>query len=235
MWRHPRTILRNAVAACALPQHCVLCGTHDPRLAVCGECIGSLPGRNAQRCPVCADLASGAQICGQCLSHPPRFSHVAAALSYRFPTDALVQRLKYGSDLTLIDALAGLLAQRVESEPRPDIVVPMPLAPLRLRERGFNQALEIARVLCRQLQLRLALDYLRRARDTAPQAMLPRKERRRNIRGAFVCEANLEGAHVAVVDDVVTTGETLNEVARTLLRAGASKVVGWVVARTEKP
>jgi ComF family protein len=235
MWRDARRMLRNAAAACVLPQHCVFCGAYDPRQAVCGQCMASLPGRDAERCPVCADLSPHARICGRCLSHPPRFSHVAAALSYRFPIDGLVQRVKYAGDLTMIDALAALLAPRAACEARPDILVPMPLAPLRLRERGFNQALEIARVLSRQLQLTLLPDCLRRTRDTAPQAMLPWNERRRNIRGAFACDGGVQGLHVAVVDDVVTTGETLNEAARTLLRAGASKVVGWVVARTERP
>ncbi|MEO8626734.1 MAG: ComF family protein [Betaproteobacteria bacterium] len=193
-----------------------------------------MPGHDAPRCPVCADLAPLAQTCGHCLSHPPRFSHVVCAVSYGFPVDGAIQRLKYGAQLSLVEPLADLLARRVASEPRPDLLVPMPLGAARLRERGFNQALEIARALSNRLHLTLAPHACRRIRDTAPQAALPFYQRRKNVRGVFACDKNLDGAHVAVVDDVITTGETLNEVARTLVRAGASKVVGWAVARTPR-
>jgi ComF family protein len=122
----------------------------------------------------------------------------------------------------------------VRTEPPPDLVLAMPMAPPRLRERGFNQALELARSLCARLGLKVVPEVCRRTRHGPPQTALPWDERRRNIRGAFECEGNLDGVRVAVVDDVLTTGATLNELAGVLLQAGAAEVVGWVVARTEK-
>jgi predicted amidophosphoribosyltransferase len=108
----------------------------------------------------------------------------------------------------------------------------MPLAAGRLRERGFNQAQELARLAGRRLGVRVFAHACRKVADTAPQAALPWKERARNVRGAFVCDADLTGLSVAVVDDVITTGATLNELARNLKRAGAVQVSGWAVART---
>ena len=125
--------------------------------------------------------------------------------------------------------LAEELAARVDE--RVDVIVPMPLSAARLSERGFNQAHEIARVVGRATGTEVAGDLCRRVLETPPQAMLPWKARAANVRGAFVCDRNLEGACVAVVDDVVTTGATLNEIARVLKRAGAASVSGWSVAR----
>ena len=115
-----------------------------------------------------------------------------------------------------------------------DPIIPMPLAPLRLSERGFNQALEIARGISIARKIRLATTACRRIRESAPQATLPWKERARNIRGAFVCDMDLSGLRVGVVDDVLTTGATLNELARNLRKAGAIEIQGWVVARAVK-
>ena len=227
--------VRAWVETFALPQRCVFCGAARPHDGVCAGCRGDLPGRAAARCPVCANLTTATQVCGECVSHPPAFSRTGVAASYRFPVDSAILRLKYASDLSIAEPLAALLAEQVAPEPAPDLLVPMPMAQSRLRERGFNHALEIARALSARLNLRLATDVCRRTRHTAPQAALPWDERRRNIRGAFTCDRDLTGKRVAVVDDVLTTGATLDELARILLRAGAAEVVGWVVARAEKP
>ena len=112
------------------------------------------------------------------------------------------------------------------------MLIPMPLSAARLRERGFNQAHELARYVGRALGLPVLAHAVRKLTDTPPQAALPWKERARNVRAAFVCDANLTGMHVAVIDDVMTTGATLNELARKLKRAGALSVSGWVIART---
>ena len=117
---------------------------------------------------------------------------------------------------------------------RPDCIIPMPLSAQRLRERGFNQSHEIARGLARRLHVQVADAACKRIRHTPPQASLPLDQRRANIRGAFECTMDLDGARVAIVDDVLTSGATLNELARTLLRAGAAEVTGWVLARTER-
>ncbi len=218
-----------------LPQRCLFCGATDPQEGICGPCREDLPGRHAARCPGCGNLSPATEICGECLAQPLRFSRLSVAVSYRFPIDGAIQRLKYGADLSTVAPLAALLADRVDREPRPDLTLAMPMAPQRLREGGFNQAQELARALSERLSLKLAPQLCRRTRHTAPQASLPWAERHRNIRGAFECETDLAGAHVAVVDDVVTTGATLDELAHVLLARGAAQVWGWVVARTERP
>jgi ComF family protein len=152
-----------------------------------------------------------------------------APFAYVFPIDAVVQALKYGGRLTLSRPLADALAATIDE--RVDLLIPMPLSEARLRERGFNQSHEIARPVSRITGIDLAADLCRRVVHTPPQAMLPWKERARNVRGAFVCDTDLSGLHVAVIDDVVTTGATLNEIARVLKRAGASRVSGWSAAR----
>jgi ComF family protein len=235
MWGRARSVIRALAERWALPQRCLFCGAADPWEGVCDPCREDLPGRRAARCPTCGNLSAAGKICGECLAQPPRFSRLSVAVSYRFPVDGAIQRLKYGADLSTVAPLAALLADHVDRNPRPDLMLAMPMAPQRLRERGFNQAQELARALSERLSLKLAPQLCRRARHTAPQAALPWAERRRNIRGAFECEADLSGAHVAVVDDVLTTGATLDELARVLLGRGATQVWGWVVARTEKP
>lgn len=155
-----------------------------------------------------------------------------AAFLYDYPLDALIHAYKYGGRLALARPLGAALAQRVARDV--DVIVPMPLARGRLAERGFNQALEIARVVTATTRTALLPDACRKVAETPPQAALPWKDRARNVRRAFVCDADLSGRKVAVVDDVLTTGATLNELARVLLRAGAASVRGWIVARTAR-
>jgi ComF family protein len=174
-------------------------------------------------------LATG-ETCGACLTGPPAYDRICAAYAYAFPVDALIHSFKYRGNLALARVLAGPLAQA--ASPTVDALVPMPLSRARLRERGFNQAQELARHIARACNVPLLERACRKVADTPPQAALPWGERARNVRRAFVCDANLSGLRVAVVDDVVTTGATLNELARNLKRAGAVHVTGWVVART---
>ena len=162
------------------------------------------------------------------MSQAPAYDATQAALAYEFPADALVQALKFRGELALAPLLAALLAEKLRGE-RVDLVVPVPLSRERLRRRGYNQALEIARHV-RGGTLELAL--CERTRDAPPQMDLPYEARQRNVRGAFRCTRALGGAIVAVVDDVMTTGATLDEIARTLKGAGAQRVMNWVVART---
>jgi ComF family protein len=152
-----------------------------------------------------------------------------AALAYAFPADTLVHAFKFRGELALAPYLAAMLAARLSGE-RVDLVVPVPLSAQRLRARGYNQAAEIARRL--EVAAPVELFLCERARDTAAQSELPWAERRRNVRGAFRCTRPIHGAAVAVVDDVMTTGATLDEIASVLKKAGAARVVNWVVART---
>ena len=211
---------------------CLLCAGYGTTDGLCHGCRLSLPRLPAPRCTICAAPGAGAEVCGRCLSRRPAFDHVVAALDYAFPADALVRSMKYRGGLACARALAAVLADALDSEPYPDLVMPMPLAPQRLRQRGFNQAMEIARLIGAEFGLRITANGCRRSRESAPQASLPWKQRAANVRNAFVCELDLEGKSVAVVDDVLTTGATLNELAATLKSRGAREVWGWIVART---
>lgn len=213
-----------------LPQSCQLCGVEDVAGPFCAACLADLPWLPNNHCAVCAlPLASGS-VCGVCLERPPRFDRVEAVFAYRFPVDALIVAYKYGGRLALARGLGELLAQAVACDA--DAIVAMPLAPARLAGRGFNQAHEIARVVAARAGIPLLAYACRKVEETLPQAALPWQERAKNVRRAFVCDADLGGKRIAVVDDVLTTGATLNELARVLRRAGAAEVVGWVVART---
>jgi ComF family protein len=182
---------------------------------------------------MCALPITRAVVCGACLDRPPHFDRVSAAFAYGFPVDALVHALKYGGNLAVARILGEALGRAVASE-HVDLIVPMPLSVQRLRERGFNQAHEIARSVGRATRTPVAFDLCRRVIDTAAQAALPWKERARNVRGAFVCDGDLGEHSVAIVDDVMTTGATLDELAKNLKRAGAREVRGWIVARALK-
>jgi ComF family protein len=214
----------------AMPATCVLCGASSLPQRLCRACGESLPRLPRSQCRSCALPLESGDFCGTCLAAPPTYDGVAAAFIYQFPVDALVQKYKYGPDLTLAPILGRLLGTMSCGEV--DAVVAMPLGDSRLRSRGFNQAQELARVAARMRGLPLLARACRKVSETPPQASLPWKERAANVRGSFVCDADLRGQRVAVVDDVMTTGATLNELARVLKRAGAQSVRAWVVART---
>ena len=208
---------------------CLLCGEESGPELLCAACAAELPAL-AEHCPQCALPNPAGAVCGSCLDRPPHYDRTLALWRYEFPCDRLVQALKYRARL----ALAGFFARSLASRPLPevDLIVPMPLHPKRLAERGFNQALEIARDLARRLGRPIEPRGVLRVKDTPPQTKLPYEERAKNVRGAFLCKLDLSGASVAVVDDVMTTGATLNELARALKRAGATRVENFVIART---
>jgi ComF family protein len=209
---------------------CYLCrGKADALL--CAPCQADLPRPGADRCPRCALASPGGAVCGRCLSHPPAYDATHAALAYAFPADVLVQGLKFRGELALAPLMGELLAKCISSKDA-EVLVPVPLSPERLRERGYNQALEIARSVAAATGARLAPELCERSRDTTAQMDLPLQERAKNVRGAFRCPGIVAGGCVAVLDDVMTTGATLDEVAAALKRAGAARVVNWVVART---
>lgn len=215
----------------AVSTHCLLCAERAPARAICDACWSELPWLDARRCMQCAHPLPATGVCGRCLADPPLFDAVCAASRYQFPIDGLIQSCKYGGRLAAIRALAAMLQRCPPAQP-PDLVIPMPLSPLRLRERGFNQALELARAVAPALHAPVAAEICVKTRETPPQTRLPWQERRRNVRGAFVVLGDVAGRHVAIIDDVLTTGATLHELARNLKRAGALSVTGWVVART---
>ncbi|HXX86175.1 MAG TPA: ComF family protein [Casimicrobiaceae bacterium] len=229
------SVRKSALGAArrALPQRCELCAAPSGDCIICGDCSRELPWIE-HACPVCALPTAGDEICGQCLANPPPFDATIAACAYAFPVDRLIHAFKYQRRLALADwcADAILAAHRRRPSRRPRCLIALPLSEERQRERGCNQAAEIARVLAAKAGIALMATGVRRTRTTPPQAALPWSERARNVRGAFCCDADVKGLSVAVVDDVMTTGATLAEFAKTLKAAGAIRVENWVVART---
>jgi ComF family protein len=213
---------------------CFLCKGRAEEL-LCPECDADLPRLDMDLCPRCALPAPAGAVCGRCLTQPPHYDATLAALAYRFPADVLIHALKFRSQLALAPLFARLLSNKLAAGEPLDFILPVPLSARRLRERGYNQALEIGRGLARASNARLAPELCERNRDTPAQAELPLAERAKNVRDAFHCPRLLAGAKIAVLDDVMTTGATLDEIAATLKRAGAARVVNWVVARTFPP
>src|SRR5581483_2105141 len=226
--------LLDSIRAVIVP-HCVLCGATTSAAALCEGCLDDLPGTRTPRCPLCPIETSTGETCGACLPHRPPFSSTLAACSYGYPVDQLIAKMKYGSDITLAEPLAHLLIRALRDAPSPDLVVPVPLSPQRLRQRGFNQALELCRPLARARGIRLRTEVLTRQRDNPAQAALPLAQRVANVHAAFHCSDAVKGMSVAIVDDVMTSGATLCEVARSLVAAGAREVRCWVLARTPRP
>ena len=230
----------------AFARSCLLCDSpagagaveSDPGAPVCDACIRGLPALPPV-CPTCAAPSPSAAVCGACIAHPPSFDATIAIWRYTFPLDRLVLALKFHAGFSLAPFFAGRLAGGVRASrtsdgltvSAPDLLLPMPLHRRRLAERGFNQSVEIARPLARMLGCRMQTGGVTRVRPTVPQTELDPRDRRKNVRGAFRCELDLTGLRVAVVDDVMTTGATLEELARTLRRAGAADILNLVVAR----
>jgi ComF family protein len=212
---------------------CFLCRGEASDI-LCPACDADLPRLHGEFCPRCALASPRAALCGRCLAQNPQYDATVAALAYGFPADVLVQALKFRGELALAPFLAGLFSKCISIK-RVDCVIPVPLSVERLRERGYNQTLEIARHVARATDTRLAPELCERRRDTPAQMDLPLAERAKNVRGAFHCPRLVGGASVAVLDDVMTTGATLDEIAGTLKRAGAARVENWVVARTYPP
>ena len=226
-----------------ITQTCLLC---DERCAatcpLCAGCRADLPWLGTH-CDVCAlPLVTSGLTCGQCLRHPPAFTQVQAAWRYAFPVDSLITRFKHQARWPYGRLLAELLAEHLRQAfaaglARPDLLLPVPLARQRLRQRGFNQAGLLARWLGRGLRVPFEQDWLRRTRDTPAQQSLDAASRQRNLRDAFALgpRAQVAGLHLALVDDVLTTGATAHSLARLLIGAGAARVDVYCLARTPKP
>lgn len=215
-----------------LPQSCFLCAARVTGQLLCSACCADLPVLSAACCPQCALPTPAGELCGACLKQPPAFDRTLAAFAYAFPLDTLVQQCKYAHATSLTAFFAERIAQRVGADSGIDYLLPMPLHPARLAQRGFNQAAEIARRLSPQVRIPWLAEACRRVRNTPSQAGLDLKTRQRNLRGAFACELDLSGKRVALIDDVMTSGSSLHELARAVRQAGALEIQAWVLART---
>jgi ComF family protein len=197
-------------------------------------CEQSLPYLPIPCCEMCALPIPDGNLCGHCLAQPAQFSHSKAVFAYTFPINKLIQNLKYGNQLALADTLAKRLAQKIDRNNLPDVIIPMPLHPNKLKQRGYNQAMLLAKKLAAELHIELLSHTCERTRDTVSQSTLPFKERGKNMRGAFICNADLSDKKIALVDDVLTSGASLNALASAVRKSGASDVQTWVIARTIK-
>lgn len=224
----------------ALPNRCAVCQADGTGIEarLCGDCLARFAPA-LSRCERCAlQVPAGTTACGRCLREPPPWTQAIAACDYGYPWDGLLGALKFEAALDLAPVLALQLLRAVERAGRPpvDLLLPVPLAAARLRERGYNQALELARPLAGRLGLRIEADALQRPVNTPHQIALPREQRAANVRGAFLvtpsAAAMLRGRRVAIIDDVMTTGATVAEATRVLQVAGVAAVQVWVMART---
>ena len=228
-WRHLRQFV--------LPWHCLLCGAPGVEgMDLCADCAAELP-RNLSCCARCAlPLALPAALCGHCQKRLPIWDAAWAPFRYGWPLDRLEARYKFDGDL----AAGRVLSTLWQHEPRPlglpEVMLVVPLHVGRLRRRGYNQALELAKPVARACGVPLRVDVLQRVRPTQAQTELDARARRHNVQGAFALATGVTlPRHVAVFDDVMTTGATLGECARVLKRAGVQTVDVWALARAPTP
>jgi ComF family protein len=204
---------------------------------LCAGCLAALPWneRACRRCalPLAGPDAAATALCGDCLAVAPPQDATWAAFTYRPPVSRQIVELKFHGRLAPAHVLGAAMAARLalRPQPLPELLVPVPLHAGRLRRRGYNQALEVARQIARRLEIPLVPEAARRLRSTGEQTRLDAAGRRRNVRGAFAVAATVRGRHVALLDDVITTGATVAELARAARAAGARRVEVWAVAR----
>ena len=239
-------LLPSATRGWTWPRRCALCQAWCDQ-ALCAGCQPSshAPTPRCPRCGLAREALPGLAVCTSCQSRPSALSATIVAHDYVFPWQQLIQAMKFQQDTALAGLLAGHLARAVRHGPAAPVaatvslIVPMPLHARRLRQRGYNQSWELARRMARPLGLPARADTLLRWRDTPAQATLGRAERETNVRGAFMPDPHggraLRNRHIALVDDVATTGATAEAAAQAALEAGALSVTLWVVARTPAP
>ena len=215
------------------PPRCLLCHAALADGLLCNGCRRDLPW-NEPACPLCAAPQRGTAPCPDCQRRPPPFDAAWAAFRYATPVRESVLGLKYHGGFLQARMLGEAMAIRLAAReaPLPDLLLPVPLHRSRLRRRGYNQALELTRVLARRLDLDCDADAVRRLRATADQIGQRAAARRRNLKGVFAVVSRVAGRRVVLVDDVMTTGSTLAELARVCRKAGAASVEVWVAART---
>jgi len=227
---------QSALRSLLFPNHCRLCGSATGTgPSLCRACRHDLPWLGTA-CRQCAHPLHGSHthcLCGHCQKQPPAFDRTTALFHYRPPVDHLIKRFKFAEELQVGSLLSGLLAGRLAERDgdMPGLLLPVPLHPARLHSRGFNQATEIARHVGRKLGIAIDYRLCQRKRNTPAQSLLSPNARRLNLRNAFAVHHPPGALHVAIVDDVMTTGNTSNELARTLKQAGVECVEVWVIAR----
>lgn len=227
-----------------LPSTCILCDSLTRNTQnLCQLCQQDLPIL-PHSCQQCADFLLSSTInpannllkCGNCLKNPPAYDQTYALFPYQSPINHLITKLKFQHQLSHARILGELLANRIQTQwywnkPLPDLIIPIPLHPLRLRERGFNQALEIARPIAKALAIPIDFQGVKRIKNTRAQSGLLAEERKRNIAQAFSITRDYSNLTIAILDDVITTGHTVRECCRMLKNQGAARIHVWCCAR----
>ncbi|MEE9342155.1 MAG: ComF family protein [Gammaproteobacteria bacterium] len=218
------------------PGECRLCLSKALNgLELCSQCLADLPTIDFA-CRSCArPLSSGAgETCGKCLQSTPAITRCFSLYAYQYPVDGIVQRIKFRRDLALIHSMGALMAKHIidQNQAQADVILPVPLHRKRLFTRGYNQSIELARPIQNATGIPIDNTLCKRIIHTEAQSLLPASQRRKNIRGAFKIARKIDNTHIVIVDDVMSTGSTLNELANALLKAGARQVDAWVLARS---
>ncbi len=228
--------LNSILSRCAdwlFPQPCYLCAKKPPcQQLLCADCYQNLPW-NLRACGQCGLPLETGDRCGSCLAKPPAFIHCITPFRYEAPISTLIVQLKFHQRLIHTRLLSQLLAEAIRQgrRPLPECIIPVPLHSQRIRQRGFNQALEIARPLSKTFNIPLLFDSCYRRTNTLPQSRLSASARRRNIAAAFDLQQNIPFNHVAIVDDVMTTGQTVRVLSGMLQQQGIKTIEVWCCAR----
>ncbi len=217
------------------PQSCFLCGDISTQV-VCTACLADLPYQNAA-CIYCAkplkSEKTNSEICYQCRKELPPYTHTQALFSYTYPVSTLIPAAKFQQNLAVLNLLGYLMAQFMILEPRPDVLIPVPLHPKRVRQRGYNQSLELAKCITKETGIPLDNKACKRIKNTAPQTSLTSSQQRQdNVKCAFqIINIKPHWQHIILIDDVMTTGSTVKELALEFKKAGAKRVDVWCCAR----
>ena len=221
----------NQIKAAFLPHICLLCQSPSQlNLDICSSCQSQLIQTNTS-CTICAKPMPNNAICGACIKTPPEFDQTFCLGQFESHLRKLILQLKFHEKLYASQVLGMLMAKRLQAQGQPEVIIPVPLHLARLKQRGFNQSLEIAKILGKALNLSIDRTSCARVKFTLPQTTLPAKKRPSNVRNAFTLNNSIDYKHIAILDDVMTTGSTANELAKLLKKAGAERVVVWCVAR----
>ncbi len=223
-----------------LPCYCALCHNPTTNTALCTPCTGELPWlKNPCVCcakPLISETIIHPAVCGDCLTNPPSYQALIAPFQYKYPIDYLILNLKFGNKFIYARILGELMAETIARHYQPinypQLIIPVPLHPRRLRERGYNQAVEIARPIQKKFRLPLSVHQCGRIIDTQPQAAIAASGRSRNVKSAFSAALSIKATHVAIIDDVVTTGSTVSELTQALRKVGVKKIDIWCCSRT---
>ncbi|MDM8569559.1 ComF family protein [Thiotrichales bacterium HSG1] len=213
-----------------LLQNCFLCGFNSKRL-LCTACLSDLPYQTLV-CHICSKSLIVGDLCNQCQQNPPSYTKAQAVFSYVYPIDKLISVAKFKKNLSILNLLGNLMVEHLKFELRPDVLIPVPLHPKRLRQRGYNQSVELAKCISKYTGIPFAYKSCQRIKNTRPQVGLSAQQRIINIQNAFqVNPIKNNWQYIVLIDDVMTTGSTVDVLAKEFLKVGVQRVDVWCCAR----